>query len=306
MSKPVSLVLSSGGARGIAQIGVIEGLKSQGFEIRSIAGSSIGAFVGGMYALGKLDDYKDFVCNLDKLDVFKLIDFTFSTTGFIRGERVISELTKRLDDGNIEDFKIHFAAVATDILNNEEIVFEQGSLFYALRASTAIPTVVKPIRTEDRLLVDGGVLNPIPVKHVRRTPDDLLVVVNVNHNSPYTKPPRKTKQEQKRESDILKNVSLFMEKWADLFPNKKSAPKKLGFFDLINRSFDLMQDQLTTLMLESYKPDIVVNISRKVCGTFEFYRSKELIDLGRRTFMESLQNYRKNECTDAQQRAGQP
>ena len=300
MSKPVSLVLSSGGARGIAQIGVIEGLINEGFEIKSIAGSSIGAFVGGMYALGKLNDYKEFVCNLDKLDVFKLIDFTFSTTGFIRGERVISELTKRLDDGNIEDFKIHYAAVATDILNNEEIVFEKGSLFYALRASTAIPTVVKPIRTEGRLLVDGGVLNPIPIKYVKRTPDDLLVVVNVNDNAPYTRPPFQTKQEKKRESDILKNVSQFMERWMDLYPNKKSAPKKLGFFDLMNRSFDLMQDQLSTLILDRYKPDIVVNVSRKVCGTFEFYRSKELIELGSRAFRESLENYRNNECTNAQ------
>ena len=299
MGKPVSLVLSSGGARGIAQISVIEGLNSEGFEIKSIAGSSIGAFVGGMYALGKLQDYKDFVCNLDKLDVFKLIDFTFSTTGFIRGERVISELTKRLNDGNIEDFKIHFAAVATDILNNEEVVLDKGSLFSALRASTAIPTVVKPIRTEGRLLVDGGVLNPIPVKHVKRTPGDLLVVVNVNHNSPYVRPPGKTSQDLKRESDILKNVSLFMERWMDLFPNKKSAPKKLGFFDLMNRSFDLMQDQLSTFILDSYKPDIVVNISRKVCGTFEFYRSKELIELGRKAFQESLENYRKNGCKNA-------
>ena len=300
MIRPVSLVLSSGGARGIAQISVIEGLIKEGFEIKSIAGSSIGAFVGGMYALGKLDDYKEFVCNLDKLDVFKLIDFTFSTTGFIRGERIISELTKRLNDGNIEDFKIHFAAVATDILNNEEIVFEKGSLFYALRASAAIPTVVKPIREEGKLLVDGGVLNPIPIKHVKRTPNDLLVVVNVNHNSPYLRSPVKTRQEEKRESDILKNVSQFMDRWMDLFPNKKSAPKKLGFFDLMNRSFDLMQDQLSTFILESYKPDIVVNISRKVCGTFEFYRSKELIELGSKAFQESLEKFRNNECSNAQ------
>ena len=300
MRKPVSLVLSSGGARGMAQIGVIEGLEQLDYEIKSIAGSSIGAFVGGMYAHGKLEAYKNFVCNLDKLDVFKLIDFTFSTSGFIRGERIINELTKRLDDGNIEDFKIHFAAVATDIVNNEEVIFEKGSLFYALRASTAIPTVIKPILSEHRLLVDGGVLNPIPIKHVKRTPGDLLVVVNVNHSSPYARPRQTSRQEQKRESDILKNKTLFMEKWLDLFPNKKSAPKKLGFFDLMNRSIDLMQDQLSTLILDSYKPDIVVNISRKVCGTFEFYRSGELIELGRKTFLESHKNYLGNECADAQ------
>ena len=127
-----------------------------------------------------------------------------------------------------------------------------------------------------------------------------MVVVNVNDNSPYIRPQQKTRQEQKRESDILKNVSLFMEKWMDLFPNKKTAPKKLGFFDLMNRSFDLMQDQLSSLILESYKPDMVVNISRKVCGTFEFYRSKELIELGRKSFLDTLEDYRENEYTGTQ------
>ncbi len=284
MGKPVSLVLSSGGARGMAHIGVIESLIKKGYEIKSIAGSSIGAFVGGMYAHGKLEDYKNFVCNLDKLDVFKLIDFTFSTSGFIRGERIINELTKRLKDGNIEDFDIHFAAVATDIINNEEVVFDQGSLFYALRASTAIPTVITPISSGERLLVDGGVLNPIPIKHVKRTPGDLLVVVNVNHDSPYHKPVPTDKQEIKWQADMLKKVATFKEKWSEMLPSKKTSPKKLGYFDLMNRSIALMQDQLSTLIIENYKPDMVINISRYTCSTFDFYKSKELIHLGIEAF----------------------
>lgn len=287
MGKPVSLVLSSGGARGIAQIGVIESLVDHGYDIKSIAGSSIGAFVGGMYAHGKLDIYKDFVCNLDKMDVFKLIDFTFSTSGFIRGERIINELTKRLNDGNIEDFDIHFAAIATDILNNEEVVFDKGSLFYALRASTAIPTVIKPIPEEGRLLVDGGVLNPIPIKHVKRTPNDLLVVVNVNHDSPYQNAQPANKQEIKWQSDMLRKMALFGEKWSEIFPGKKNSVKKLGYFDLMNRSINLMQNQLSSLIIENYQPDLVINISRFTCNTFDFYRSKELINIGKECFQKA-------------------
>ncbi len=295
MGKPVSLVLSSGGARGMAHIGVIESLISNGYEIKSIAGSSIGAFVGGMYAHGKLEDYKKFVCNLDKLDVFKLIDFTFSTSGFIRGERIINELTKMLNDGNIEDFNIHFAAIATDILNNKEVVFDHGSLFYALRASTAIPTVITPITAGDSLLVDGGVLNPIPIKHVKRTPGDLLVVVNVNHDAPYEKPIPTNKQEIKWQADMLKKVANFREKWSEKLPIKKTASKKLGIFDLMNRSIALMQDQLSTLIIENYKPDMVINISRYTCSTFDFYKSKELIDMGVEAFEKEHKKFKENE-----------
>ncbi len=151
------MVLSGGGARGIAHIGVVEELEKRGFEIRSIAGTSMGALVGGIYAVGKLQEFKNWLYTLDKLDVFKLIDFTLSSQGLIKGDRVFKKMKEFIPDKNIEDLKIHYAATATDIINNKEVVFNQGSIYDAIRASVAIPTVITPVKQDDTLLVDGGV-----------------------------------------------------------------------------------------------------------------------------------------------------
>ena len=145
MKQPISLVLSGGGARGIAHIGAIEELEKQGFKIKSIAGTSMGALVGGLYALGKMQEYKEWIFTLDKLDIFRLIDFTFNTQGLIRGDRVFNKMKKFIPDMNIEELKIPYAAVATDITNGKEVVFTNGSIYEAIRASIAIPTVFTPV-----------------------------------------------------------------------------------------------------------------------------------------------------------------
>ena len=180
MYPSVSLVLSSGGARGIAHIGVIEELERQGFEIKSIAGSSMGALVGGIYASGNLQVYRDWMCNLDKTAVFNLVDFTLSTNGLVKGNKVIKELKKIVPDENIEDLPISFTAVATDIKNRKEVVFEKGSLFEAIRASISIPTVFKPCMQNGMVLIDGGVVNPLPINRVKRMKDDIVIAVDVS------------------------------------------------------------------------------------------------------------------------------
>ena len=180
MKQTVSLVLSSGGARGIAHIGVIEELERQGFEIKSIAGSSMGALVGGIYASGNLKVYRDCMCKLDKRAVFNLIDFTLSANGLVKGNKVIKELKKIVPDVNIEDLPIYYTAIATDIKNKKEIVFEEGSLYEAIRASISIPTVFKPHKLNGMVLIDGGVLNPIPINRVKRSRNDLLIAVDVS------------------------------------------------------------------------------------------------------------------------------
>lgn len=286
MSKEVNLVLSSGGARGVAHIGVIEGLLKKGYTIKSIAGSSMGAVVGGVYAAGKLEAYKDWVCNFEKIDVFKLMDFTLSTQGFVRGDRVFNEMKSFIPECNIEDLSIPFCAVATDILNKKEVIFNSGSLYTALRASASIPSVLKPAVVNGIELVDGGVINPIPIDHVDRT-IGITVVSDVNADVPsYMLEP--TPKESSRFAPLL-------EKWNNLFPknsNKDSIKlKSLSYFDLITKSVDLMQDQISTLMIEKAKPDILVAISRDMCGTFEFYRSKEIIDYGKSEFLKALENY---------------
>jgi len=283
MSKNVHLVLSSGGARGVAHIGVIQALEKKGYKIKSIAGSSMGAVIGGVYAAGKLNEFAEWVSNFDRIDVFKLMDFTLSTQGFVRGERVFKEMKSFIPECNIEELSIPFKAIATDITNKKEVVFKKGSLYTALRASASIPSVLKPAVVDGMELVDGGVINPIPISHVKKKkPEDLIVVSDVNAAIPF----KKTK-----ESIQTKNrFTPLIEKWNNFFPKGENKAKSLSYFDLIVKSVDLMQDQISTLTIKSKRPDILVLISRDVCGTFEFYRSKELIEYGERSFTKALKN----------------
>jgi NTE family protein len=282
----IRLVLSSGGARGMAHVGVIHGLQEQGFDVAEIAGASMGAVVGGVFAAGKLDAYAEWLLNLDKMDVFKLVDFTFSTQGFVRGERVFNELKKIVGDQNIEDLPIPYTAVATDMNKREEVALREGNLFQAMRASVAIPTVITPLQLGDRMLVDGGVLNPLPIQYVSRKGDDLLVVVNVNADIPYQKP-LPTPQMLKEEELYQQKVSSFRKRLIALQARQKETEKvdkKVGYFDLLINSFDLMQDRLADMLIEKHQPDIIVNISRASCGTFEFYKAAQMIEEGKRAF----------------------
>lgn len=281
MSKNVSLVLSSGGARGVAHIGVIKALEDNGYNITSVAGSSMGAVIGAVYAAGKLDEFTEWICNLDKFDVFKLVDFTLSTQGFIRGERVFNEMKKFIGEINIEDLSIPVAIVATDIANKKEKVFTKGNVYTALRASASIPSVLKPVDVEGIDYVDGGVLNPLPYQYVERSENDLLVMSDVNANVKCRlKAPNKQEQSQ---------MASFIEKWNDFFPKAEKAkndkPSTMSYFDLIARSVDLMQDRITDYIIEQANADFLVQISRETCNVFSFYRSKEVMDYGYEEFM---------------------
>jgi NTE family protein len=287
----VALVLSSGGARGLAHIGAIEELEKQGFEIQAISGTSIGAVVGGIYASGYLEAYKKWMCNLDKLDVFNLFDFTFSSQGFVKGERVFAEIQKFIPDVAIEKLPIQFTAIASDITNNSEVRFESGSLFEAMRASIAIPTILKPLVRENQILVDGGVVNPIPIDCVKRAEGDILVAINLNANTPYYKEIINREKNIEEENSYRLKTNSFMEKWLSLLPKTESPKKTLGFFDLLNKSFDMMQDRVAEFTLQQHKPDILVNISRQACGTFEFYKANEMIEYGRRMMRTAIEQW---------------
>jgi len=287
MGQKVALVLSSGGARGLAHIGVIEGLLANDYEITSIAGSSIGAVVGAFYAAGKLDVYHEWALELDRYDIFKLLDFSFSTQGFLRGEKVFKELEKVIEDMNIEDMGISFKAVATDIINKKEVIFDEGSMYEAIKASVAIPTVIRPVPYKDTHLVDGAVINPIPIGCVQRAEGDILVVSNVNAMIPYIAP-KKTEAEIEKAKTYQVKIQNFVEKWANMIPGNNEAKKKLGYFDIMTSSIELMQDRLTCLMLEKYNPEIRIEISRDICTTFEFYKAEEVIAAGRKSFENSI------------------
>jgi NTE family protein len=289
MKKNVSLVLSSGGARGVAHIGAIEELERQGYNITSIAGTSMGALVGGVYATGKLPEYKEWLSSLGKLDVFKMIDFTFSKSGLVKGDKIFKEMRKLVPDTNIEDLKIPFAAVATDIINKKEIVFTQGNLFEAIRASISIPSVFTPMQKDNLLLIDGGVINPMPVNRVKRSENDILVIVNVNAFIPDDKPNAPEPKEKKNgfmSSEILKGLQ---NKLAEIIPKNKK--EKLGYFNLITETIGLMLFQISTLTLQNYQPDVLINISRYTCGNYDFYKAEEIIEIGKKATIEAINKF---------------
>lgn len=279
MKQKVSLVLSGGGARGIAHIGVIEELEKQGYEIVSLAGTSMGAMVGGVYALGKMQEFKTWMCSLDKIKVFNLVDFSFSSHGLVKGDKVFNTMKQFIKDKNIEELKIPFVAVAADLLNKKEVVFTSGSIWDAIRASVAIPTVITPVIAGNALLVDGGILNNIPVNRVKRVEGDLLIAVNVSADIPPINATARQNEDSADETLYQKNIKKFQQQLHKMLPQDKE--ESMGFFDVMNKTIDLMRYHMTQLSLEKNPPDLMINISRESCGAYDFYRSAELIEIGR-------------------------
>lgn len=290
MKKRVSLVLSSGGARGIAHIGVIEELENRGYEIGSISGTSMGALVGGIYAAGGLKLFKEWMLTLDRMDVFILVDFTLSGRGIVKGEKVLLEMKKIIPDINIEDLRIPFTAIATDILNGEEIIFDKGSLYNAIRASVSIPTVFTPFEYQGLTLVDGGVINPVPINRVKRTENDILVVVDVNAKIPFTRIIQKqeisVEKKLAKDKRFSKYVQLLSHKFDSLIP--KNEKDKLGYFNLIAKTTNLMVHQISKMVIEKGNPDVLVYVPHASFGVFDFYKADEIIQLGREQAKQAL------------------
>ena len=278
MKKKVALVLGSGGARGTAHIGVIRELVKQGYEITSISGTSMGALVGGVYAAGKLDEYEAWLCSLSKMRVFNLVDFTLSINGIIKADKVLKEIQKFIPDQKIEDLPIKYSAVATDINQKKEVVITKGSLYEAIRASISIPMVITPLQKNDTLFVDGGILNPVPVNRVFRNEGDMLIAVDVNAQMPYNKPKNEDTDWGYFEKLTSGKLSVFQKKLTKHIPVHKK--EGMGYFNLIGETSGLMLSQISKLTLELNPPDILIEISRETCGTFDFYKATELIKVG--------------------------
>ncbi|NOX46625.1 MAG: phospholipase [Chlorobi bacterium] len=281
----VALVLSGGGSRGMAHIGVIEEILKHKHKITSVAGTSIGSVVGGVYAAGKLGEYKNWVSGLGKMDIFRLMDFAITKSGFIKGEKIFSELEKMLGPVNIEDLAIPFATVAVAINLHKEIVFTSGPLRKAVRASVAVPTILTPVQYKGMELVDGGVLNPLPLNLVKRNKKDLLIAVDLNADIKYTKP-RNVRIAKKEQSNYLALWEQVNKRWTHFFSKEKNP--KAGYFDLLTKSIYAMQARLTETSIKKYKPDILVQISRDSCDLFEFHRATEMIEYGRRQARKAL------------------
>lgn len=281
MKKKVHLVLGSGGARGIAHIGVIEELENNGFEIIEVVGCSMGAVIGGIYAAGHLEEYKEWLLGLKRKDVFDLMDFTLTNQGFVKGEKIFSEHKKMTGDLNIEDFEIPFTAVATDMKHNEEVHFKSGDLYKALRASVAIPGFITPVVQEHRVLVDGGVLNPLPVDLINKEEDAIIVAVDLNSREVDPEHTKKKEKEEKPswfEKLIPDNVKDLARKYEK--SKEKDQEEAYNLLELMENTFNFTQDRLTSLMLEIHKPDVLIRVPRTTAATFDFYKAKQIYKEG--------------------------
>ena len=282
--KKISLILGSGGARGYAHIGVIEELEKHGFEIVSISGSSMGALIGGLYACGKLEAYKEWVCNLDALDVVSLVDLSFlKYGGLIEGEKIFEKIKSLTGSVRIEEMPVKFTAVATDIVRKKEIWFQKGDLLEAVRASIAIPSVLTPVRKEGMILVDGGVLNPLPVAPTMADMNDLSIAVNLYGD----KPRPLIKKRKEKEEKLLQIKNKVIEVMEGL--TTKNIPT-FTMLDVLDKTLDTMQDTLTQYRLGGYRPDHMIEVSMQVCETFDFHKAEEIIEAGRMAAREFLEN----------------
>jgi NTE family protein len=326
----ISLVLGSGGARGYAHIGAIEELLAQGYDIRSVSGCSMGALIGGIYAAGKLDVYRDWVKVLQRFDVLRLLDWTFRG-GLIKGDRITAKLRDLIGDVNIEDLPISYTAVAVDLMAQREVWFSRGPLFDAIRASIAIPAVLRPHHYQGRTLVDGGLLNPVPITPTLRDLTDYTIAIDVNapvesHGgdgavdadpghassdstfgslaapSPDGSPPvLETPGDHAMMTQVPVESTLFnsyrqkVGEFLESFMSKKDAPPPAvtdpGILELFARSLDVVQETVTRFKLAAQPPDLVIPIPRNACAFYEFHRAEELIELGRERTRAALRDF---------------
>lgn len=318
----VSLALGSGGARGYAHIGAIQVLEERGLQIVAVAGSSMGALVGGVYAAGELDAYARWAVGLNQLDVLRLLDLSLTAPGAIRAERVLARVRELLGDRLIEDLPIPFTAVATDLLARRDVWFQRGPVDEAISASIAIPGIFPPVMLNGRMLVDGGLMDPVPVAPTAAVPADLTIAISlggersggagpagpavVSGSPAETAEPRPMDEWVERfrrgaaqalDTDMAKSLlarfpaaaeEAAARVAAEPAPSVLPATPGLTKLDVMNQALEAMQDVVTRYRLAGSPPDILVTIPKDACRTLDFHRAAPMIEIGRRRMGEAL------------------
>jgi NTE family protein len=283
MAKDVALVLSSGGARGLAHIGAIEELEARGYRITSIAGCSMGSLIAGVYAAGKLEEFREWMKSIDRKKMLELTDFSLSFNHLAKGTRIIEAIMAFVPDMPIEELPIPYCAVATDWKAGREVVFRKGSLFEAIRASISLPSFYEPVQRDGMILIDGGVTNPIPLNRVVRHEGDILVGVDVSGQDYETQSKLHQEMEEKRKrSNSLSQQIL-----------NKLIPDNLDFnhYTMLSRVSSLMIRQNSILMAQLMKPDVLVDIQMSRYGGFDYDKSEKIIAIGRKKTQQALDQY---------------
>ncbi|MEZ9647532.1 MULTISPECIES: patatin-like phospholipase family protein [unclassified Vibrio] len=278
MAKTISLVLGSGGARGLVHVGVIRWLIEHGYQIKSISGCSIGALIGGVYAAGKLDEFEEWVTSIDQGDMAMLLDFSWQSSGMFKGDKIIDTLRGLIGEISIEDLPIPYTAVAANVAEEKEVWLQSGSLFDAIRASISLPLFFTPHVINGEVLIDGGVLNPVPIAPTFSDKTDFTLAVNLGGE------PEMLQQEvipvslPTKESNLHEKVVHFIDNLGNSVKSKMSF--NFAAYDIANQAFDAMQSTIARQKLAAYPADITLEIPRNACGTLEFDRSQEMIDRG--------------------------
>jgi len=280
MEKKVALVLSSGGARGLAHIGAIEELEAQSYQITSIAGCSMGSLIGGVYAAGKLAEFREWMKTIDRKKMRELTDFSLSLNHVAKGMRIIEAIMEFVPDVPIEDLPIPYCAVATDWISGREVVFREGSLFQAIRASISLPSFYEPVKRDGMILIDGGVTNPIPLNRVVRHEGDLLVGVDVSGHDYEAQWEAHQEQTEKRKHSTSLSQQIL----------NRLIPDNLDFnhYTILSRVSSIMIRQNSLLMTQLTKPDILVDIQMSRFDGFDYDKSEKLIALGKQKTRQAL------------------
>jgi len=277
-TKTVSLVLGSGGARGLAHIGVIHWLEEHDFEIKSISGCSMGALVGGVYAAGKLDEFEQWVCAITKIDMVSLLDLAWSKNGLIKGDKLINSLTNLVGEQLIEDLPLRFTTVASNIVSEKEVWIQSGKLFDAIRASISLPLFFTPFNINGVDLIDGGVLNPVPIAPTFGDNTDITIAINLGGPPAVQEPKEIIPASPSFLSEELHDkISNFISSFQEaITPNSHDW----SAYDVTNQAFEAMQSSIARQKLAAYPPDITIEVPRNICGIIEFNRASEMIELG--------------------------
>jgi len=310
----VALALGSGGARGYAHIGVIETLRERGYEIVGISGSSMGAVVGGLEAAGRLDEFADWAKSLTQRTILRLLDPSISAAGVLRAGKILDAVRDILGPVTIEELPIPYTAVATDLLTGKSVWFQHGPLDEAIRASIAIPGVITPHEVGGRLLADGGILDPVPMAPISAVNADLTIAVSLNGSEAIDNREAEPGVTVEWLNRMLRSTSALLDRPtaravlsrfgadgedaevgedpeddADE-PDEDEAisleiplevPRKLGSFEVMNRTIDIAQSALARHTLAAYPPDLLIEVPRSTCRSLEFHRAAEVIDAGR-------------------------
>lgn len=296
--KTISLVLGSGGARGLAHIGVIRTLERHGWKIGAITGSSMGALIGGFYAAGKLEAYADWAEDLTEFNVLRFLDVAWGGGGMLKGEMLMETLQKFIGQHRIEDLSVPLTIVAADVLRRREVWLTRGDLFDAIRASIAVPMVFTPHNINGRPLLDGGILNPVPIAPALQDSTDAVIAVSLSGVPQKLGAGNRlgdtARQPVKPQHHYRRRIETFIEQLQDklgLESKHDDQEPDLSLWDTALLSLDAMQASIARGMLAAYPPDLLIEIPINTCGAHEFYRANEVIAAGELWAERALERY---------------